>query len=724
MAEEDREDEEEEWETEEHIVGVSNIDFNDRPIYSFPIERNDFPEEQKEIEEVGEEILYDDFIEQDEGIDYTLEDLHAGKSNFEESNTSQREIPLGDNLFPDAENNNLIIEEHIVGESNLTEDDLIPEQEEIIEYEIIKEEEEEELSEELKNVDTKENLKGGSSSMVVQKANEIFNEEYFKSVLYAWDSFILIIKEVCKNKEIFAQDSSGKTILHKIGVYFFGSNNFFYNVRSRHINYKTDSFKNRGLITLDMLEQIIYILRENRDFFTVDEFSLIEDGYNNLYIIWNKGRQINQFSPIEKKNRKIIKIWDSLISSLDKIFQEDVYPKLGILLTKENILQLSLLICREENYIHQLRRNHISYKSINYIGFMPLEKLQNFYSFIEKFQDKISLDSWQEIYAKFSNLYKILYGSDKAPSIVKKPETFSQRMDRLKSEFQDYMWNLLENLYPDNLEMIPSKLDLQSKFNISITSVDNWFSDLLEKRYKELGLNKSEIASLNYQIWSWRDASLEENQVSYEQIEKFVELKGGNLETTKEQFENMDGPNSKKYIVISHLTDNCEFHQWPVKVGNLIYVGSWCPRCNVSRSEKAMRLFMEAIFKGLFPETTLNEAFGIPFTEGGSQSYDGHNSSVYIQNRLFKIVNEYDGIHHDKISPPFTNNQKELDSQKKNDSFKTNEAFKNNAILIRLKAVNGFSFKNANEKFEKEIIRQFFNFTGIKIPFKGYKFDV
>lgn len=58
------------------------------------------------------------------------------------------------------------------------------------------------------------------------------------------------------------------------------------------------------------------------------------------------------------------------------------------------------------------------------------------------------------------------------------------------------------------------------------------------------------------------------------------------------------------------------------------------------------------------------------------------------------------------------------------DWFKNNETIKNNVILIRLKAINGFSFETANENFEKEIIRQFFAYTGIELPFNGYRFDV
>ncbi len=92
---------EEEWETEDYIAGVPNIEFHERPIYILRIERNNIPEEQEEIKEEQEEI----------------------KIEFE-------------------------TEEHVVGVSNLTEDDIIPER--VIEYDTI---EEEEFSEELINTD-------------------------------------------------------------------------------------------------------------------------------------------------------------------------------------------------------------------------------------------------------------------------------------------------------------------------------------------------------------------------------------------------------------------------------------------------------------------------------------------------------------------------------------------------------------------------------------------
>ncbi len=50
--------------------------------------------------------------------------------------------------------------------------------------------------ERFKNVDINNNLTGGSSSMVIQKINEVFNEEYFKSVLYAGDNFFFFSRVV------------------------------------------------------------------------------------------------------------------------------------------------------------------------------------------------------------------------------------------------------------------------------------------------------------------------------------------------------------------------------------------------------------------------------------------------------------------------------------------------------------------------------------------------
>jgi len=64
----------------------------------------------------------------------------------------------------------------------------------------------------------------------------------------------------------------------------------------------------------------------------------------------------------------------------------------------------------------------------------------------------------------------------------------------------------------------------------------------------------------------------------------------------------------------------------------------------------------------------------------------------------------------------------EFDRQKKNDKNKNIHSEKNNVILIRLKAINGYTFKTRNF-FEIEILRQFFEQTGVEITPKNLIFD-
>lgn len=227
MAEEEREDEEEEWETEEHIVGVSNInddveidweevlgenlipeveeeyevedhivgvsniDINDRPIYSFPIERNDFPEEQEEIEVALE------------------------------------------------------TEERVVGVSNLTEDDIIPE-EEVIEYEII---EEGEFSEEFKEKKEEKVIKEPVIIIIDDGSGNraIITEQNFEQ-----DIIIPLLKRDLKNNLRFND-------AHEIGKY---------------LGY--DLYK-QGTISLESLQKLQNLVNENINPNYRIKYEIIED---------------------------------------------------------------------------------------------------------------------------------------------------------------------------------------------------------------------------------------------------------------------------------------------------------------------------------------------------------------------------------------------------------------------------------------------------------------
>ena len=84
--------------------------------------------------------------------------------------------------------------------------------------------------------------------------------------------------------------------------------------------------------------------------------------------------------------------------------------------------------------------------------------------------------------------------------------------------------------------------------------------------------------------------------------------------------------------------------------------------------------------------------------------------------RFIKLAFEYDGIQHDKYIPQY--HRQNIDNyykQRCRDIAKDAMAAKHDIVVIRLKSFKGFDLNTLN-KFQTEIIRQFQEKTGIKLP--------
>ena len=192
----------------------------------------------------------------------------------------------------------------------------------------------------------------------------------------------------------------------------------------------------------------------------------------------------------------------------------------------------------------------------------------------------------------------------------------------------------------------------------------------------------------------------------------------GSLLTIEEDFNLMNEIPTARFIRI-----RCDKnHEFKASVTHIIHHYQWCPRCNQRFCEKIMRLYMEGIFQARFPETSLNKAYGIPYNNGGKLRFDGYNGNVSIFDLFYRIAFEYDGIQHDVFPNSFHKTIDDFRRQNENDVIKQNIAQEKYTVLITLKKTNDFHSKTIN-LFQREIIRQFFKLTGIrleKIPIFEY----
>jgi hypothetical protein len=132
---------------------------------------------------------------------------------------------------------------------------------------------------------------------------------------------------------------------------------------------------------------------------------------------------------------------------------------------------------------------------------------------------------------------------------------------------------------------------------------------------------------------------------------------------------------------------------------------------------------MEKIFGVKFPETSLFRAFGIKAVNGGSLRIDGYNETVNVNNKLYKIGFEYDGLQHDIYPNVYHKTKREFYIQKARDLKKRRILDENQVILINIKKVNGYDIDNLNY-FQMEIIRKFEMLSGEDLPkIKSYIYD-
>ncbi|TFG29829.1 MAG: hypothetical protein EU532_02430 [Promethearchaeota archaeon] len=269
----------------------------------------------------------------------------------------------------------------------------------------------------------------------------------------------------------------------------------------------------------------------------------------------------------------------------------------------------------------------------------------------------------------------------------------------LDSQFKKY--------YPDNLKKITSLTKLKGIIGTRRSTITDWVSQYLNKKYGSIRGNL-----IFKHIWTIRQQS-RHIAITHQHLKKFIKNREAKLITSELEFNNMKEIPTSRYIEIE-----CEKgHNFKILVLHLLYHNQWCPSCNLRFCQKIMQLYMEAIFKVNFPETTLKKAYGINKNKGGNLIYDGFNNHVAIKGNIFKIAYEYDGVQHDIYPNPFHRTYNQFKKQKENDRKKEKLANNFNTILIRLKEINGFNSETISS-FQKEIIEQFYKATGINLKYE------
>lgn len=292
-----------------------------------------------------------------------------------------------------------------------------------------------------------------------------------------------------------------------------------------------------------------------------------------------------------------------------------------------------------------------------------------------------------------------------------------KQVDDSKFElFRDIMERQIK-LYPNNIESIEGLRQLSKKIGISRITLTNWIKKFLINK-------KGPITSRNMynKIWSNRTSRFTYGkEVTYDRIKKSVLSQNGTLITSETEFIKMKGRPNAKFIEIICSKK----HYFTARLDRLLYKGSWCPQCLEYKTQKVMRLFMEKIFCVLFPETSFHKAYGPLEKTTGRYRWDGYNESVRVNESKFKIAFEYDGIQHDIFPNSYHRTRADFLKQIENDKKKEAIALQPEirTIVIRLKAINGYDFTSIN-LFEREIINQFLQATGVNLDYKGYLFDI
>ncbi len=267
--------------------------------------------------------------------------------------------------------------------------------------------------------------------------------------------------------------------------------------------------------------------------------------------------------------------------------------------------------------------------------------------------------------------------------------------------------------YPNNKYNILSLAELKTIIKVRRTTITNW-----TKEYLIIIYGYSKAIEMFKNIWSLRKES-RHIAISHQYLTSFVKNRNAQLITTKEEFNLMNQIPTDRHIIIK-----CDKnHIFEASVTHLIHHLQWCPKCNQRFCERILRLYMESIFQVEFPETSLNKTYGIPYNKGGKLRFDGFNKFVKIFGKIFRIAFEYDGVQHDIFPNPFHKTFENFKKNNENDIIKQKIAQKEDTILIRLKEIDGFSSKTIY-LFQREILKQFFELTGIKLEkIPVFKYD-
>ena len=278
--------------------------------------------------------------------------------------------------------------------------------------------------------------------------------------------------------------------------------------------------------------------------------------------------------------------------------------------------------------------------------------------------------------------------------------------------------------------------------------IDEYFTEIIVNNNPEYDPAKVEslVDKLKKDIWP----AAQDNPITYEDIKELLEAKGAKFskDFTKSEFESQKTKNpSKRTIKVV-----CEKgHEFTIKVSSMLYQGSWCSRCNEYKCETAMGWFMDSIFSAFLGNarfkkgpyecnlkrvlklpTSMTKIITIDIGDGKTFSYKVHLTKQsfdgYLEftvkgidkngktiEKLVKIAFEYDGIQHDDYDKKYHYGDiTKLYKQKCCDKGKNEEADFHDVYIIRLKEKDGFDFNSLNT-FQKEIIRQFQELTGIKL---------
>lgn len=269
-----------------------------------------------------------------------------------------------------------------------------------------------------------------------------------------------------------------------------------------------------------------------------------------------------------------------------------------------------------------------------------------------------------------------------------------------KRIFRDKISRELQ-FYPHQIERIDTMVDYAKICGVDYNTMRDWVCDYLLHTY-----GKEKAEKIKEEIWS-------RNIIEYSDIEQFILANHPQAEllTSEDQWNLMDEQPAFRYIEIK-----CKHgHEWSPRVHHILHQESWCPYCREYRCEARMRLILEELFKARLPRTTLKSALGLPWERHyGRLQFDGY-ALVTIRGKVYKIAFEYDGVQHDKY-PNFIHTKKiQYQDQRLNDILKKLYAVKYGVIIIRLKAVDGFTLDNFG-LWEAEIRSQFFDATGINLP--------